>query len=403
MSHRALLWLAAATAAVWGLGHAASGRAAQVLVLGADGHVRTQSQPLPPWAAAPPPRISVVHSTRRRRQINIFDALKRLQESGGISTTSYQGYVASLRAALAALKRLRGTPARELGAVLANLRAMAAGRALNPWRLPALFMTLDRNREWWTTQPVPGANQIINFAGSQIDWEYYPGQGIELQELANFFKISWLFTHGPASDHYQRGSSLLSEMLGLATRRAGGITWEYFFNFDGGVPPWTSAMSQGTAIEALANAYTALGNPKYLSIAHQALPVLRTSPPLGVDVRTRRGIRFVQYSFDPPRRHEVINAFLQTLVGLHDYAQASGDPIAWHLFNAGNTEAEHEVPFFDTGSWSFYQPGVLDSVSYHQLVTGFLNQLCSIVHAPVYCTTAAHFERYMKHPPPGVS
>jgi hypothetical protein len=120
-------------------------------------------------------------------------------------------------------------------------------------------------------------------------------------------------------------------------------------------------------------------------------------------VRTRRGIRFVQYSFAPARRDEVINAFLQTLIGLRDYAQVSGDSIAWRLFNAGDAEARHEVPSFDTGKWSLYQPGVLDSISYHELVTGFLQQLCGAVHARVYCVTASHFQRYLKHPPRGVS
>ena len=308
-----------------------------------------------------------------------------------------------MRAALASLSQLRGTRAHELGAVIQNLRSMAASRTLTSGRLPAAFMTLDRNREWWTSQPVPAANQIINFAGSEIDWEYYPGQGIELQELANFFKADWLFTHGPNHNQYKQGSALLSEMIPLASRRAGGITWEYFFDFDGGAPPWTSAMSQGTALEALADGYKAVGNSQYLSIAEQALPVLRTSPGRGVDVHTRRGIRFVQYSFDPARRDQIINAFLQTLIGLHEYAQVSGNHTAWHLFNAGDAEARHEVPFFDTGHWSLYQPGVLDDLSYHELVTGFLQQLCSTVHTRVYCVTAAHFQRYLKHPPPGVS
>jgi hypothetical protein len=45
---------------------------------------------------------------------------------------------------------------------------------------------------------------------------------------------------------------------------------------------------------------------------------------------------------------------------------------------------------------------VPDTRDYHSLVTQFLQQLCSRTHARIYCTTAAHFERYLKHPPPGV-
>ncbi len=110
-------------------------------------------------------------------------------------------------------------------------------------------------------------------------------------------------------------------------------------------------------------------------------------------------MRFVQYSFAPSRSAEIINAFLQTLIGLYDYAQESGDAQASTLFAAGNAEAESEVPHFDTGAWSLYQPGQEDDLSYHELVTGFLQQLCSRTAAPVYCTTAQHFQADLVTPP----
>jgi hypothetical protein len=58
-----------------------------------------------------------------------------------------------------------------------------------------------------------------------------------------------------------------------------------------------------------------------------------------------------------------------------------------------------EVPSFDTGAWSLYQPGIEDDLSYHELVTGFLQQLCTMTAAPVYCTTAQHFQAYLHIPP----
>ncbi|MFZ0376689.1 MAG: D-glucuronyl C5-epimerase family protein, partial [Solirubrobacteraceae bacterium] len=95
----------------------------------------------------------------------------------------------------------------------------------------------------------------------------------------------------------------------------------------------------------------------------------------------------------------IINAFLQSLIGLYDYAQVSHDPLAQQLFDAGNAEAQAEVPHFDTGAWSLYQPGVEDPLSYHELVTGFLEQLCQRTQAPVYCITAQHFTAYLTTPP----
>ena len=85
--------------------------------------------------------------------------------------------------------------------------------------------------------------QRVEFAGSQLVWEYYPGQGIELQELGSFGKADGLYTAGRL--HYRRCEQLLAELIPLAAQRAGGLAWEYYFGFDGGRPPWTSAMSQG--------------------------------------------------------------------------------------------------------------------------------------------------------------
>ncbi|HEY4824265.1 MAG TPA: D-glucuronyl C5-epimerase family protein, partial [Solirubrobacteraceae bacterium] len=114
-------------------------------------------------------------------------------------------------------------------------------------------------------------------------------------------------------------------------------------------------------------------------------------------VKTALGIRFLQYTFAPGI--SIINAFLQTLIGLDDYALESNNPLAMRLFTAGNAEAMAEVPHFDTGAWSLYQPGVEDDLSYHELVTGFLQQLCTMTSAPIYCTTAGHFKAYEKTPP----
>jgi D-glucuronyl C5-epimerase C-terminus len=142
-----------------------------------------------------------------------------------------------------------------------------------------------------------------------------------------------------------------------------------------------------------------LGDPSYLDIARRALPVFNVAPPSGVGIRTNRGMRFVEYSFAPAQSQNVLNGFLQSLIGLSDYAQASGDPTATRLFAGGDSEAQSEVPKFDTGAWSLYQPGEEDSLDYHVLVTGFLQQLCKITRAAVYCTTASNFKRYLKTPP----
>jgi hypothetical protein len=193
---------------------------------------------------------------------------------------------------------------------------------------------------------------------------------------------------------YGQLQELLGELIPLAVQRGGGLTWEYYFQFDGGRPPWTSAMSQGTAIEALTRGYKATHQSSYLSLAHRALPIFRIAPPTGVAERTAHGTRYLQYSFAP--HTYILNAVLQSLIGLYDYAHLSGDALAKRLFTAGDREARAEVPSYDTGTWSLYEPGVKDSLDYHELVTEFLQELCQRTGASVYCRTAQRFQSYLK-------
>jgi hypothetical protein len=378
-------------------------------VLAADGHVhRVEDRYLPAVTPTPPPAelpargpaafaTAVRHASRRpaRHEITVVSRLAQLAARHQITAAQHRRYLTEFESALRTVKRLRGTRAAELEAVVETLHGIAARGQLWPSRLPELFLTLQRNIQWWTTGTLLSSGQRVEFAGSQLVWEYYPGQGIQLQVLGTFGRADGMFTAGPGQ--YADLTALLSEMLPLAVVRAYGLTWEYDFRFDGGSPPWVSAMAQGTALEALTRAYRATGQASWLALAHRALPLLQKPPPAGVAVHAGHGTRFLQYSFAP--HTDIINAFLQTLIGLHDYARASGDAVAQRLFAAGDAQARAELPSFDTGAWSLYQPGVEDDLSYHELVTGFLQQLCASTAGPVYCQTAQRFQSYLKTPP----
>jgi hypothetical protein len=392
-----------------------SAAAAPVLVLGHDGRVSARNDPFlsgspvtPAPAASParprprskprPALASIAVAKRRPKpkpQPTVFSVLARLAKTGALSQTAEQQYSADYGHALSVEKHLTGTRLAQLDSVTVTIHQIAVSGQLTPSRLPALFATLAANVQWWTTGPLLASGERVEFAGSQLVWEYYPGEGIQLQVLGSFGKADGLYTAGPADSSTME--QLLAELIPLAAERGGGLAWEYYFNFDGGRPPWTSAMSQATGLEALTRAYQATGNQYYLTVASQALPVFTVGPPAGVAVKTALGTRFLQYTFAP--RTSIINAFLQTLIGLYDYAKVSGNPEATQLFSVGNAEAMAEVPSFDTGAWSLYQPGVEDDLSYHELVTGFLQQLCTMTSEPVYCTTAQHFQSYLTTPP----
>jgi D-glucuronyl C5-epimerase-like protein len=412
-SRRRSLWLAAAVAVLcWFVECPVSAQAARVLVLGRDGRAVVRDDPFLATAALTPapagggPRAPARGGAARAQplaevaDLNVRTELARLRRIGAISTAAYRHYLGSFNSALGTVRRLGGTRAAELESVIENLHGIAAAGLLTPSRLPALFLTLDRNRRWWASGPLLSPGQRVQFSGSQLVWEYYPGQGIELQELGSWGQADWMYEAGP--HYWPRLRNLVDELIPLGARRGGALVWEYYFNFDGGIPPWTSAMSQGTAVQALTQTYEAFDDPYYLALARSALPIFTDDPPVGVGVPTPRGERYLLYSFDPAPGDEVINGFLQTLIGLFDYAIASGDPEGWRLFHAGDAEARHELPSYDTGSWSLYQPGVEDTLDYHVLVTGFLEQLCARTHAKVYCRTAAQFESYLRRPPPTI-
>jgi hypothetical protein len=302
---------------------------------------------------------------------SVGSALLGLKRSGAITAATYARDLATYVSAQRALGRLAGTRRSELGAVLDNVRAIAAAGELTSSRLPALFLTLERNRQWWTREQLLNSGVRVSIPGSKLVWEYYAGQGLEIQ---------WLGTFGAANGYYLSGHEdsnlrqLLGEALPLAARRAGGIAWEYLFSFGGGAPPWTSGLSQGTALQVLARAWSRFKDPRYLTAAQQALGVFRTSPPQGVRVRRRAGVHYAEYSYAPGDR--ILNGFIQALVGLYDYTQITKDPRGMALFEAGDAEARAEVPQYDTGAWSRYDQFSESTLGYHELLTEFLQHLC---------------------------
>jgi D-glucuronyl C5-epimerase C-terminus len=318
--------------------------------------------------------VAVASAHRAHRAASkptVSSALKALQAGGQITAAEYAKYAGAYNAAARSLSRLSGTRRAELGAVIANVQAMAAGGYFISSRLPVIFLTLERNRQWWTTEPLVGSGVRVSFPGSKIVWEHYAGQGIEIQ---------WLGTFGEANGYYLSGKEnsnlrqLLSEVLPLATKRAGGIAWEYMFQFDGGRPPWTSGLSQGTALQVLARAWSRFKEQPLRDAAQQALGIFQTRPSSGVQVKTPAGSEYAEYTYAPSDR--ILNGFIQAVVGLYDYTQITKDPLGLKLFEEGDAEARAEAPHYDTGAWSLYDQYSESNLNYHELLTEFLQHLC---------------------------
>ena len=323
--------------------------------------------------------------------------LTRLQREGAIDPDTAAASRDAYRAARDTARRVSGARRVELGGAVRTVDGIAARGAVTPSRLPALTLTLERNREWWTTRELLRSGARVSFPDSELVWQMIGGQGLQLHPLANFGKLNALWALGRSD----RAAAMLDELLPLAAQRAGGLAWEYYFAFGGGQPPWVSGLAQGTALQAITRVATMLGRQAdVFPVAAQGLGVFRTPAPDGVAVATPEGTHYALYSFAPGLR--VINGFVQALVGLFDYAQLTGDPTAQALYQAGEQAARVEVPLYDTGAWSLYTRGTSfheSDLSYHVLLRDFMSNLCRRTSEPVYCVADAHFTAYLTTPP----
>lgn len=332
-------------------------------------------------------------------------AIKDRYSKGLIDLETRNRYLRIYRRAVSAWKRLGFTRKKELGSVLAQVQRLARLKKLTGGRMAAVLLELDRNREWWGAKGAPRPGARVSFDGSLIIFQYYPGQGLRIQALANC---------GTANGYWAGGKKdklrkLLDELIGLSVekRAPGGVrfkTIEYYFPFGGGKPPWFSAMAQATCIQALARAGVSLNDPSYHRVAESMLPVFLAKTPRGVKVKRAGGNWYALYNFFPSLR--VLNGHLQTLIGLHDLFAHSGNRQALDLFNKGDTAAVNQLSRYDTGAWSLYSPGREADLNYHKLQRDFLSRLCRRVKETfarpannIYCTTASRFTRYLKTPP----
>ena len=308
-------------------------------------------------------------------------------------------YAASLRT----YRGLRGARRDQLGYVIDSVEALALGGRLSPTRMPAAFVQLERNRRYWPSLPYPASGDQVSFRGSEILYQYFPGEGLQLHPLSTFKKANHM--HGAC----ERGEAacdeaglrrLLDEMERLAVRRSRRfIAWEYAFYFGGGAPNWMSGMAQATGIQALARAAKLLDEPRYLEVARKALGAFETRAPVGVrTVGPGGGVHYLQYSFAP--RLYIFNAFLQSLIGLHDFGKLAGDERATGLYREAEPEAREEVPLSDVGDWSRYSyAGAESNRDYHELLREFLASMCTRRLGDLYCDFAARYRGYQVDPP----
>ena len=413
--------------------------ASPILVVGPDGDVRQVDDPNlpPPEATDPLAGLDYCETGVRRAPrlgttdppvgaaASVTGAISAARRRGAISDGQARGYRSAWSAGRRAVRRLRGTRRGEQRAVVNIIASLAARDRLTASRMPIVFLTLRRNTEYWTSgKPLPltpppagppskrpcagqagqgGAR--VTFTGDPVVFQWYRGQGLHVQQLANFGQANALWTRCAQPTPNQKTPCdpaalrrLLDRMADIASSRGGFKAWEYFFPFGGGPPPWISGLAQGTGIQAFARGFQLLGEERYKRVGRDALGAFRKSPPTGVRVKSGNGSHYLIYSMAPGLR--VLNGFLQAVTGLYDFAATTGDSRARALFRAGDRAARREIPRYDTGAWSLYSLGGRESdLGYHRLVRSFLNNLCERTRRTTYCRTARKFLQYQRENP----
>jgi D-glucuronyl C5-epimerase-like protein len=360
-----------------------------------------------PAAAAPDPLLA---------------ALQQAEAAGALAAPQGVAYRQVLADARAVRDGLRGVRRREMSAALTVAGSIAKRGQLTDARMPAVFLTLARNAQWWAVNgpPTPGSPgeqgargrrcrplpararaARVSFPGSELVFQYYPGLGLQLQVNGTWAEANALFgSSNPA--FWARGAALLGELLPLGTMRDGVLAWEYEFPILGGRPPWVSSLSQATAVQALTRAAGRLGRPDLLSVAGAAAGAFASPPPTGVRIALGGGMSwFALYSFAP--RLRVLNAHLDALAALFDFAQASGDPAAKAAYAAGLLAAHRRIRGYDTGVWSKYaNPGALADLNYHVLNTTLSQAVCQRSGDAAICRAASSFARELERRCPRV-
>ena len=87
--------------------------------------------------------------------------------------------------------------------------------------MPAVFLQLERNRQYWPRMPYPAVGDQVSFRGSELLYQYFAGEGLQLHPLSIFKKANHL--HGfcerkePTCDEAAL-RRILDEMTALAVQ-----------------------------------------------------------------------------------------------------------------------------------------------------------------------------------------
>jgi hypothetical protein len=255
-------------------------------------------------------------------------------------------------------------------------------------RATALFSQLRENVDYLSTHRIPASATDVRGPDGVI-YRWFSGKGLEFHPLASFSQLNALAAKRDSDGTRQLADALLAR----AIPRRGTLLWEYSFPYGSGRPPWASGLAQAVAAQALARAAALLGDDSLLLAAEKAYRTI----PGGLSMQLSTGPWVRLYGFD---REIVLNAQLQAVLSLREYADATNDTAAQAYAERMLAATRGLFARFDTGDWSRYElGGGYAKWSYQEFVTKLLGKLAKQTADPFWQDAAARFAGYTYQPP----
>ncbi|MGH2996190.1 MAG: D-glucuronyl C5-epimerase family protein [Gaiellaceae bacterium] len=305
-------------------------------------------------------------------------------DAGLLSPQATEQHRKGLGDALAGLEAL---PLARRAYVVVVLRDVAShASTYDGPRALALFTMLEANARYLRGHPLP--RKPIDVEGADgVVYRFFPAHGFQFHPLANFVRLN-----GYAAQRRRQETARLAQALVARGIPAGdALTWEYFFPF-GGPSRWTSGFAQATAAQALARSGKLLGDEKLRAQAKAAFREI----PATLTRELGGGLWIREYGFSDSA---ILNAQLQSLVAVSEYAETTGDAWARMVAAELSQAAQALLPRFDTGCWSLYAlDGNPASPGYHSYHVRLLRKLARGTDEVVWRETAARWEQYRREP-----
>jgi D-glucuronyl C5-epimerase C-terminus/Putative peptidoglycan binding domain len=325
---------------------------------------------------------AVIAADARESANTALEGLGAAESAGRLGPQPAAQYRQALDDALAAIETLppgRGASIElVLGDVAAHADVYDKGRAL------ALFGMLTANVAHFAENPVPVPPKDMT-GEDGIVYRWFAAHGFQFHPLANFAALN-----GHAKNGRREEAERLAEaMLARGVRDGRTLTWEYYFPF-AGPGRWTSALAQAAGAQAFARTGTLLEDDALVAAAGATYREIARdlSQSLG------GGTWVNEYSYS---EMAVLNAQLQSIVSLAEYARTTGDAGAAEYVAGLSTASRTLLPEFDTGCWSRYSLGGSPAPDhYHRYHVTLLQRLSEIEpqHA-VWAETHARWKAYL--------